>query len=226
MSATGDNLPNVIQYLKEQHGGRLRQILDTLSRRVPRLERVDAEIMADGRLMLQIKDAPFSQPILAKYASDGTLKMLAYLIVLYDPEPPQLSFQLVNRLAVEELEAWFFGDVDAMATAYPRVPRTLAQRAPYRDPDRIKGGTWEAHGARLTAGRTLPGRSGQDRSRPRYRDPHGPTAQSIAELPGVPRRSHGTVGVSGPHRRRELGILDLNQGGRAQVRSEPVSRRL
>ena len=46
--------------------------------------------MRDGRLLLQMKDAPFSQPILAKFASDGTLKMLAYLSVLYDPEPPQL----------------------------------------------------------------------------------------------------------------------------------------
>jgi len=60
LSATGDNLPNVIQHLREQHGGRLRQILNTLSRRVPRLERVDADIMADGRLVLQIKDAPFA----------------------------------------------------------------------------------------------------------------------------------------------------------------------
>jgi predicted ATPase len=46
--------------------------------------------MADGRLLLQIKDAPFERPILAKFASDGTLKMLAYLTVLYDPDPPQL----------------------------------------------------------------------------------------------------------------------------------------
>jgi predicted ATPase len=90
LSATGDNLPNVIQYLKEQHEDRLKEILKTLSRRVPRLEKVDAELMADGRLLLQIKDAPFDQPILAKFASDGTLKMLAYLTVLYDPEPPQL----------------------------------------------------------------------------------------------------------------------------------------
>jgi predicted ATPase len=90
LSATGDNLPNVIQYLMEQHGARLRQILETLSRRVPRLEKVDAELLADGRLLLQIKDAPFDRPILAKFASDGTLKMLAYLTVLYDPEPPQL----------------------------------------------------------------------------------------------------------------------------------------
>jgi predicted ATPase len=90
LSASGDNLPNVIQYLKEQHPERLEQILAILSRRVPRLERVDAEFLADGRLLLRIKDAPFEEPILARFASDGTLKMLAYLTVLYDPNPPQL----------------------------------------------------------------------------------------------------------------------------------------
>jgi predicted ATPase len=90
LSATGDNLPNVIQYLKEQHPERLEQILQTLSQRVPRLEKVEAEMMQDGRLILQIKDAPFNKPILAKFASDGTLKMLAYLTVLYDPDTPQL----------------------------------------------------------------------------------------------------------------------------------------
>lgn len=90
LSQTGDNLPNVIQYLKEQHPERLAAILQTLTRRVPRLERVDADMLPDGRLMLQVKDAPFEQPILAKFASDGTLKMLAYLTVLYDPDPPPL----------------------------------------------------------------------------------------------------------------------------------------
>jgi predicted ATPase len=90
LSSTGDNLPNVIQYLKERHSDRLGRILSILSSRVPRLEKVDAELMADGRLLLQIKDAPFERPILAKFASDGTLKMLAYLTVLYDPAPPKL----------------------------------------------------------------------------------------------------------------------------------------
>ena len=90
LSATGDNLPNVIQYLKEQHPERLERIWTVLERRVPRLERVDAEFLADGRLLLRIKDAPFKEPILAKFASDGTLKMLAYLTILYDPQPPQL----------------------------------------------------------------------------------------------------------------------------------------
>jgi len=68
----------------------LNLILNTLSHRVPRLEKVESEFMPDGRLLLQIKDAPFEQPILAKFASDGTLKMLAYLTLLYDPQPPQL----------------------------------------------------------------------------------------------------------------------------------------
>ena len=90
LSETGDNLPNVVQFLKEQHPDRLQDILRILARRVPRLERVDAELMADGRLLLQIKDAPFDEPILAKFASDGTLKLLAYLTLLYDPDPPQL----------------------------------------------------------------------------------------------------------------------------------------
>jgi predicted ATPase len=90
LSATGDNLPNVIQYLKEQHPQSLEKILTTLSKKIPRLERIDAEMMQDGRLLLQVKDAPFERPILAKFASDGTLKMLAYLTVLYDPDPPQL----------------------------------------------------------------------------------------------------------------------------------------
>jgi predicted ATPase len=44
--------------------------------------------MPDGRLLLQIKDAPFSHPVLARFASDGTLKMLAYLVMLNDPSPP------------------------------------------------------------------------------------------------------------------------------------------
>lgn len=89
LSKTGDNLANVVQFLKERHPERLDEIFATLRRRVPRLERVMADVMPDGRLLLQIKDAPFEQPVLSRFASDGTLKMLAYLVVLYDPNPPQ-----------------------------------------------------------------------------------------------------------------------------------------
>lgn len=58
--------------------------------------------------------------------------------------PNRGSFVVVNRLAIEELEAWYFGDWEAVRSAYPRVPDTIPAQAAYRDPDRIAGGTWEA----------------------------------------------------------------------------------
>ena len=53
-------------------------------------------------------------------------------------------WQLVNRVAIEELEAWFFGDWEAVRQIYPRTPANLASRQGFRDPDAIVGGTWEA----------------------------------------------------------------------------------
>ena len=88
LSKSGDNLANVIQHLAEQYPERLNQIFEVLRQRVPRIERVLSDVMPDGRLLLQIKDAPFNNPVLARFASDGTLKILAYLVLLYDPEPP------------------------------------------------------------------------------------------------------------------------------------------
>lgn len=89
LSKSGDNLANVIQYLSEEHPDVLDRVFATMQQRIPRLEKVQSEPMEDGRLLLRIKDAPFKQPVLARFASDGTLKMLAYLVMLYDPKPPQ-----------------------------------------------------------------------------------------------------------------------------------------
>ena len=57
---------------------------------------------------------------------------------------PNEDFQIVNRIAIEELEAWFFGDVEALHAAYPRIPENLQSKAKYRNPDAIPGGTSEA----------------------------------------------------------------------------------
>ena len=54
------------------------------------------------------------------------------------------TYRVVNRLAIEELEAWYFGDWEAVREAYPKVPATVPSKAKYRNPDAIRGGTWEA----------------------------------------------------------------------------------
>lgn len=101
LSRTGDNLPNVVQFLKEQHPEALQRIEQILRQRVPRLAGVVTDIMPDGRLLLQIKDAPFDQPILSRFASDGTLKMLAYLTILHGPNPPRF-------IGIEEPENFLY----------------------------------------------------------------------------------------------------------------------
>lgn len=52
------------------------------------------------------------------------------------------AYQVVNRIAVEELEAWYFGDWEAMRTCYDRLPPTVPRNARYRNPDAIPD-TWE-----------------------------------------------------------------------------------
>jgi len=114
LSQTGDNLANVIHYFREQHPEHLDLIKASLRRYVPRLEELDIATLTDGRLLLLLKDAPFEQPVLAKYTSDGTLKMLAYLIMLHHPEQkPLIGFEepenhLHPRLLPELSEACRF----------------------------------------------------------------------------------------------------------------------
>ena len=48
--------------------------------------------------------------------------------------------QIVNRIVIEELEAWYFGDWRAVRLAYPHVPESIPKR--YHDPDAISR-TWE-----------------------------------------------------------------------------------
>lgn len=53
------------------------------------------------------------------------------------------NYQVLNRIVVEELEAWFFGDPSAVTAAFPKVRPMALTKAAYRVPDDIRGGTWE-----------------------------------------------------------------------------------
>lgn len=88
LSRSGHNLAGVVQYLAEQHPDRLDAIFRRLRRGVPQIEEARAEAESGGRLLLKIKDAAFADLIPASLAADGALKMLAYLVLLYAPEPP------------------------------------------------------------------------------------------------------------------------------------------
>lgn len=97
LSTRGDNVAQVAQFLYERHRERFDKVLQTMSERVPGVSRVEARPTEDGRLVLRFQDGSFKDPFIARYVSDGTIKMFAYLVLLYDPQPHPL-------LAIEEPE--------------------------------------------------------------------------------------------------------------------------
>ena len=97
LSPEGENLPLVIEYLHNEHPEVFGRILELLQARVPGLSNVEAKQTEEGRILLKFQDGAFSDPFLARYVSGGTIKMLAYLTLLYDPAPHSL-------LCVEEPE--------------------------------------------------------------------------------------------------------------------------
>lgn len=97
LSTRGDNVALVAKYLYEYHPQQFNRVLQAMRQRVPGVSDVEAKATEDGRLVLRFQDGNFQDPFIAPYVSDGTIKMFAYLVLLYDPNPHPL-------LAVEEPE--------------------------------------------------------------------------------------------------------------------------
>ena len=97
LSREGENLSLVVEYLYKNHQDAFVRILQRLKGCIPGITHVDAKTTEEGRVLLKFQDGAFEDPFLARYVSDGTIKMLAYLVLLYDPAPHPL-------LCVEEPE--------------------------------------------------------------------------------------------------------------------------
>jgi predicted ATPase len=110
LSPTGDNMAVVAQYIYQEHPDVFKEILKRMQARVPGVSKVEAKNTEDGRLILKFQDQAFKDPFIDRYVSDGTMKIFAYLILLFDPKPHPL-------LCVEEPENQL----------YPSLLQTLAE---------------------------------------------------------------------------------------------------
>lgn len=72
------------------------------------------------------------------------MEQIARRVGLRTSSTSSSNWQVANRIVIEELEAWYFGDWDTVRSAYPKVPANVPKQRPYRNPDAIAGGTWEA----------------------------------------------------------------------------------
>jgi predicted ATPase len=105
----GSNIGNVLQYYKRQYPSEFRRILKRLAKAIPGLKKITPEDSPDKRLLLKFDERGYQDPFYQQSMSDGTLKMLAYAVLLEDPAPrpfigieePEngLYVRLVERLA-------------------------------------------------------------------------------------------------------------------------------
>lgn len=97
LSESGDNLALYAQFLSENYQNTFMDLLQKMAQRVPGVAEVTPEETGDGRVALRFRDASFDKGFLARFVSDGTIKMFAYLALLHDPSPHPL-------LCIEEPE--------------------------------------------------------------------------------------------------------------------------
>lgn len=104
LSVNGDNLAQVTKFMYDYHRELFDEILLKLPRRIPGINTVEAKETEDGRIILRFQDQNFKDPFVARYVSDGTIKMFAYMILLHDPDPHPL-------LCIEEPENFLHPDL-------------------------------------------------------------------------------------------------------------------
>jgi predicted ATPase len=129
LAPDGQNLPNVLQHLTKRQPEDLDRIVAVLRRQIPQVADVDALVLPSDRLLLRLVDAPFEDPVLARYVSEGTVKLLAYLVLLNaDPLPGLLGVEEPDNLLHSRL---IYGLTDEMRVAADRSQLIVTTHSPY-----------------------------------------------------------------------------------------------
>lgn len=90
LDRTGENLGKYLQFIQRANPDAFRAMLARIARKIPGLERIEPMPAPDKRLLLAFHAAGYSEPFFQQDMSDGTLKLLAYMLLMEDPEPAPL----------------------------------------------------------------------------------------------------------------------------------------
>ncbi len=83
----GTNIANVLQYFQRTYPKQFDAIVARIVDSIPGLAGLKVEESSDKRLLLRFGERGYQDPFYQQSMSDGTLKMLAYALLLADPAP-------------------------------------------------------------------------------------------------------------------------------------------
>lgn len=90
LQTEGDNLPVVLHSLYSEFPKNFNQVTEVLRHGVPELRALYSALSEAGGTYISVEETGIQQRIPAWAMSDGTLKLLAHLAVVYSPSPPAL----------------------------------------------------------------------------------------------------------------------------------------
>ena len=97
LDRNGENLARYVQFIARENPHGFHKMLSRIAPKIPGIERIEPVPTPDKRLLLAFHASGYSEPFYQQDMSDGTLKMLAYLLLMEDPNPAPL-------LGIEEPE--------------------------------------------------------------------------------------------------------------------------
>ncbi len=90
LNRTGDNLAKYLQFIAREQPKEFQLLLSRIARKVPGIKAIKPVEAPDKRLLLAFYAKGYDEPFYQQDMSDGTLKLLAYLLLMEDPNPAPL----------------------------------------------------------------------------------------------------------------------------------------
>ena len=90
LDRTGENLAKYLQFIARENPTSFQAMLARIAKKIPGIQRIESVTAPDKRLLLEFHAAGYEAPFFQQDMSDGTLKMLAYMLLMEDPDPPPL----------------------------------------------------------------------------------------------------------------------------------------
>ncbi len=111
LNRRGDNLAKYLQFIERENPNGFRAALELIAQKLPGVESIKSVRSPNGRLLLEFSSKGLTKKLYQEDMSDGSLKLLAYMLLIEDPDPapfigieePEngLHHQLLSLLAQE-----------------------------------------------------------------------------------------------------------------------------
>lgn len=90
LDRTGENLAKYLRFIARERPQAFKTMLARVAAKIPGVRAIDPKTAPDKRLLLAFTADGFGEPFFQEDMSDGTLKMLAYMLLMEDPDPAPL----------------------------------------------------------------------------------------------------------------------------------------